>query len=160
MKHNVKRILSAMLVLCMAATLMIGSVTEAQAAKYAKSISKTVKTEYDTRVLTFTLKEAATVTITVTCAEAKDGDTYQGAFVSTTGETTKVTSKSNRPLLGNEKGNNKLTMKVKFEKGTQTVSFTSDSPSGTFKVKITAPKKILKYKSLKKLEVEQGPDVG
>lgn len=159
MKQKTKRIMSAMLVLCMTAALMISSVTEAQAAsKYKKSISKTVKIQEETTgyptVLTFNMQKAGTVTITFSCAV--DENIYSEASISTSGETVSVKSGvNNRPALANQKGYNKVTMKVKFKKGEQTVSIMGNPY--TYKLKLAAKKNVLKFKSLEALVTE---DVG
>lgn len=161
MRPNLKKILSVMLLFCMIITVMLGSATETQAAKYSKSISKSIKEDqcvdgYPT-VLTFTLKQAATVTITFSCPVATEDDYYRQASISTSGETVKVTTKNKNPkYIANEKDYNKVTMKVKFPKGTQTITIYGNS-ADSYKLKVTATKNILKFKSLENIV---GEDVG
>lgn len=152
MKKSVRKIMSAMLVLCMAMTVILGSVTEAQAAsKYTKSISKKIKitdqTMGDPTVLTFVMKKAGTVSISFTCPEAKEGEYYKEAFVQTSGEMISAKSGAgNRPAIANYKGYNTLTMKVKFKKGYQTITVTGHP--NTYKIKLTTKSNVMKYKSL------------
>ncbi|RKI41652.1 hypothetical protein D7V86_07940 [bacterium D16-51] len=154
MKNNLKRILSVALVLCLAANLCGTTVKTAQAAAYKKTIKKIVKFKAcDAREFTFQLKSAAEVTITASLK----GKTVVGQYVAVQHK-----GKGNALQVFGMKGKKKSKEKIKFKKGTQTLSIGSGgSETINLVIEITAKKPVLQFLSVKEPKKETWPeDVG
>ena len=147
MKQKMKRILSIVLVLCLAIGVFCSTTETAQAKAYKKTIKKTFKIKHGkTKLLKFKAKSKATITITVkvkgnpkeyryvTMNFAGAGYIYDGIWMTDEG----IVSK-----------------KIKIKKGMQELIINSaSSKTMTCTIEIKAKKPVLQYKSLKNHKIK------
>lgn len=140
MKRNTKKIMGAALALCMTALMLCVGLTEAQAASYAKSFTKTVNITGGLLQLTMDAKKDTTITVSVSTTSKDKNLTLQAKMWKDDGDMAVVN-------LDSKHKSGKF--KVNVKKGVNTLYIENlTGKSVKVKIKVTAKSgKVIKYMS-------------